>query len=792
MRAPGLTPNDRAFADFARRANKPVVLVANKSEGKHGEVGAMESYALGLGDPIQISAEHGEGLSDLYDALRVLMPEPVEEAEEFDDDDIIVSDEELAQRPIRVAIVGRPNAGKSTLINHLLGEERLLTSAEAGTTRDSISVEITWQGREFRVFDTAGLRRRSRIEEKLEKLSVADALRAVRFAEVVVMMMDAQNRFEEQDLRIADLIEREGRAIVLAVNKWDLMERKAKSDFRAAHRCRSLAAAGQGRAGRRGVRADGRGHRPADDGDRGSLRGVEQARADGHAQSLVRAGGRCQPAARGLRPPAEAELHHPGQGAAAELCPVLLARRRRAAILSALSHQQHARGLRSAGHADPDHAARKGQSVRPQAQAAVVSEQASAQAADTPPVRSGAAAFIFVTILLDMLALGLILPILPKLVESFVDNDTATAARIFGLFGTAWALMQFLFSPILGALSDRFGRRPVVLLSNFGLALDYVLMALAPSLAWLFIGRVISGITSASISTAFAYIADVTPPERRAAVFGKIGAAFGAGFILGPALGGLLGGMDPRLPFWIAAGLSFANTLYGWLILPESLPPERRAPFRWKSASPLGALHLLRSNRILAGLSLANFFGQVAHVVLPSTFVLYATYRYGWDTTTVGLTLALVGVCAMVVQGAGVGPIVKRLGERRALLLGLACGALGFFIYGAAPTGPLFWIGIPVMSLWGVAGAAIQALTTQLVAPDQQGQLQGATNSVNSIAQMVGPFLFTLTFAYFISDQAPLKMPGAPFLLAAALLGLGLVIAWRTLSTALVRKGAGS
>src|SRR6478735_6268059 len=202
----GLTPNDRAFADFARRANKPVVLVANKAEGKHGEIGAMESYALGLGDPVQISAEHGEGLSDLYDALRDLMPEPVEESEAFDDDDII--EDEAATRPIRVAIVGRPNAGKSTLINHLLGEERLLTSPEAGTTRDSIAVEMEWQGRQFRVFDTAGLRRRSRIEEKLEKLSVADALRAVRFAEVVVMMMDAQNRFEEQDLRIADLVER--------------------------------------------------------------------------------------------------------------------------------------------------------------------------------------------------------------------------------------------------------------------------------------------------------------------------------------------------------------------------------------------------------------------------------------------------------------------------------------------------------------------------------------------------------------------------------------------------------
>jgi GTP-binding protein len=221
----GLTPNDRAFADFARRADKPVVLVANKSEGKQGDAGAMEAYALGLGEPVQISAEHGEGMGELYDALRGLMPEP-DEREEFDDDDVIAPDEESSPRPIRVAIVGRPNAGKSTLINHLLGEERLLTSSEAGTTRDSISVEITWQGRDFRVFDTAGLRRRSRIEEKLEKLSVADALRAVRFAEVVVLMMDTQNKFEEQDLRIADLIEREGRALVIAVNKWDLMESK--------------------------------------------------------------------------------------------------------------------------------------------------------------------------------------------------------------------------------------------------------------------------------------------------------------------------------------------------------------------------------------------------------------------------------------------------------------------------------------------------------------------------------------------------------------------------------------
>src|ERR1019366_6578315 len=221
----GLTPNDRAFADFARRANKPVILVASKSEGKQGDAGAMESYALGLGEPIQISAEHGEGLSDLYDALRALMPEPVDEPEEFDDDDVIESDEDLSKRPIRVAIVGRPNAGKSTLVNRLLGEERLLTAAEAGTTRDAIAVDLEWRGQKFRFHDTAGLRRRGRVDEKLEKLSVADALNAVRFAEVVVVLLDVQNAFEEQDQRIADLVEQEGRAIVIAVNKWDLKEK---------------------------------------------------------------------------------------------------------------------------------------------------------------------------------------------------------------------------------------------------------------------------------------------------------------------------------------------------------------------------------------------------------------------------------------------------------------------------------------------------------------------------------------------------------------------------------------
>ena len=415
----------------------------------------------------------------------------------------------------------------------------------------------------------------------------------------------------------------------------------------------------------------------------------------------------------------------------------------------------------------------------------VDTELASSDGVPSPQApRRGAVAFIFVTILLDMLALGLIMPILPKLIESFVANDTAQAARIFGLFGTAWALMQFVFSPVLGSLSDRFGRRPVILLSNFGLAADYVLMAMAPSLAWLFIGRLISGITSASISTAFAYIADLTPPERRAAIFGRMGAAFGAGFVLGPATGGLLGDIDPRLPFWAAAGLSFVNAVYGLLVLPESLGHERRSPFRWRTANPLGALQLLRSDRMLAGLSMVNFITQLAHVVLPSTFVLYATYRYGWDTRTVGLTLAIVGVCAMVVQGGAVGWIVRSLGERGALLLGLCSGTLGFLIFGLAPTGMLSWLGIPAMALWGVSGAAIQALMTRLVPADRQGRLQGATLSVQSMAQLAGPFLFTLTFAYFIGVTAPVHLPGAPFLLASMLLVVALAIALRTIRAA--------
>jgi DHA1 family tetracycline resistance protein-like MFS transporter len=395
------------------------------------------------------------------------------------------------------------------------------------------------------------------------------------------------------------------------------------------------------------------------------------------------------------------------------------------------------------------------------------------------PARRAALAFIFVTVLLDMLSLGMVLPVLPKLVENFLGGDTARAAAIFGLFGTAWALMQLLFSPVLGALSDSHGRRPVVLISNFGLGLDYVLMALAPNLWWLFVGRVISGISAATISTGFAYISDVTAPDKRAASFGMLGAAFGIGFILGPSLGGVLGAVDPRLPFWVAASLSILNGCYGLLVLPESLPPERRMSFRWRRASPFGALKLLRSHSELSGLAIAKFLADLSHVVLSSVYVLYASYRYGWDERAIGLTLAIVGACSLIVQAGLVGPIVRHFGERRALLFGLAGGVCGFVAFGAAATGEWFLLGIPLLALWGLAGPSTNGLMTRRVSPSEQGQLQGGNASIQSVANLIGPFVFTLTFSYFIGGTGLLHLPGAPFLLAALLLALSAAIAWR-------------
>jgi DHA1 family tetracycline resistance protein-like MFS transporter len=396
------------------------------------------------------------------------------------------------------------------------------------------------------------------------------------------------------------------------------------------------------------------------------------------------------------------------------------------------------------------------------------------------PVRRAALMFIFVTVMLDMLAFGIIIPVFPHLVQRMTGGDISTAAQWTGIMGALFGLMQFVFSPVQGALSDRFGRRPVILTSNLALGLDFIVMALAQTLPILFIGRLISGIASASFSTANAYIADVTPKEKRAAAYGMMGGAFGIGFIIGPALGGFLGGISISAPFWVAAGLALANFLYGWFILPESLPPERRsARFDIRNANPLGALRLLRRYPQVFGLAIVFFLVSLAQFSLNSTFVLYADYRYGWGAQAVGYTLALVGVCSAIVQAGLVRRVVPRFGERPVMLAGLLFGIGGFLTLGFATTGPIFLLGIPLLSLSGLGGPTTQSIITRQVDPHEQGRLQGAVTSLASLATVFGPFLFTQTFAFFISPQSDLHLPGAAFLLSSVLLGIGFALGWR-------------
>ena len=402
-----------------------------------------------------------------------------------------------------------------------------------------------------------------------------------------------------------------------------------------------------------------------------------------------------------------------------------------------------------------------------------------AEPTTTPTPTVGRAAFVFILVMvaLDMVAFGIIAPVLPDLIRQFEGGDFARASSVTGYFGFAWATMQFIFSPVLGAWSDRFGRRPVMLISCFGLSIDYVFMALAPSLRWLLVGRIISGITTSNVSTAFAYVTDVTKPEERAKPFGMISAAFGLGFVIGPAVGGWLGNMNLRFPFWAAAALSFGNALYGYFVLPESLPPERRAKSAWHMANPLGALRLLRSNTELAGLAVVMTLYYLAHNSLPSMWALYTEYRYAWNRSDVGDSLALVGVCAAVVSGVLVGPFVKRFGERRSLLAGLLFGTIGFAGFGLGTRGWMMLSVIPFIALWGIAAPAIQSLMSRHVDPSSQGKLQGAINSLRAITGMAGPVLFTQIFAVAISPRYGLHLAGAPYDLAAVLLGASMLLA---------------
>ena len=392
--------------------------------------------------------------------------------------------------------------------------------------------------------------------------------------------------------------------------------------------------------------------------------------------------------------------------------------------------------------------------------------------------RKAAVVFIFITVMLDMLALGLIAPVLPKLILDFRGGNAVSAATWLGWFGTIFAAMQFFFSPVLGVLSDRFGRRPVILLSNLGLGLDYIVMALSPTIGWLFLGRIISGISASSIPTAMAYISDVVPKEKRAGAFGMIGVAFGVGFILGPAIGGPLGDLSPRLPFWVAAGFSLANWLYGFLFVPESLRSEYRQEFTLRRANPIGSLVLLRSHPELWKLATLQFLAYISHEVFV-IWALYAIYRYAWSQSMIGVSLAMVGVFTAAISGGLTGRIVAWLGERRTLYIGQFFGAVGMVIAGIARGGALYIASIPVISMWNISFPAAQGMMTHRVSEREQGELQGAIQSLRSIAFVIGPFLFSGTFAWFINPKHSFQLPGAPYYLAAALLFTAMLMATR-------------
>lgn len=385
--------------------------------------------------------------------------------------------------------------------------------------------------------------------------------------------------------------------------------------------------------------------------------------------------------------------------------------------------------------------------------------------------------FILVTVFIDVLGIGIIIPILPELIKEFAGGSTAAAGRWFGLLAASYGAAQFLFAPVLGALSDRVGRRPVILAALFGLGADYVVMGLAPSIGWLFAGRLAAGVMGASITTANAYVADISGPENRAKNFGLIGAAFGLGFIFGPALGGLLGDVGLRLPFFAAAGLALVNCLYGYFVLPESLPPEKRDRFRWAKANPIGSLKTIRSYPLVRGLAVAFVFIVLAQRGLETTWVLYTGHKFGWDEQANGLSLALVGVMAAMVQGKLVQPVVRRLGERRTIVAGLGVAVATFVGYGLATRGWMLLAFIVFGSFGGVAGPAIQGLVAGAVPSREQGKVQGGLQSVMSLTGIFAPLVFTSgLFSYFTSAGAPFQFPGAPFVLGALMSLSALVV----------------
>jgi DHA1 family tetracycline resistance protein-like MFS transporter len=398
--------------------------------------------------------------------------------------------------------------------------------------------------------------------------------------------------------------------------------------------------------------------------------------------------------------------------------------------------------------------------------------------------RKAAIGFIFITLLIDVTGLGLIIPVVPKLIEQLLHTtDISKVALYGGLLTFSYAIMQFLFAPVLGNLSDKFGRRPVLLFSLFGFGLDYLFLSFAPSITWLFVGRVIAGITGASMTTASAYIADISTPETRAQNFGMIGAAFGLGFIIGPMIGGLLGEMGPRIPFLVAAGLALLNAAYGYFILPESLGVENRRSFDWKRANPISSLKNLSRFPAVSGLIVSFFLIYIASHAVQSNWSYFNIEKFKWTPKIIGISLAVVGVLVSAVQGGLVRFVNPKLGNEKSVYVGLLLYTFGLVLFGLATQSWMMFVFLIPYCLGGISGPGLQAIISGQVPPNEQGELQGSLTSVISITSIVGPLVMSNLFAYFTGPSAPIYFPGAPFMLAAFLMLLSCLFAYRALRT---------
>jgi DHA1 family tetracycline resistance protein-like MFS transporter len=398
--------------------------------------------------------------------------------------------------------------------------------------------------------------------------------------------------------------------------------------------------------------------------------------------------------------------------------------------------------------------------------------------------RKAAIGFIFITLLIDVTGLGLIIPVMPKLIEDLLQtSDISKASQYGGWLTFAYAFTQFLFAPVLGNLSDKYGRRPVLLFSLLGFGIDYLFLSFAPSIGWLFVGRVIAGVTGASFTTASAYIADISTNENRAQNFGMIGAAFGLGFILGPMIGGLLGELGARVPFFVAAGLALLNCAYGYFVLPESLSKENRRGFEWRRANPVGSLLQLKKYPAVAGLIISMILIYIAGHAVQSNWSFFNIERFGWSPKMIGISLGIVGLLVGGVQGGLVRVVNPRIGNEKSIYVGLGLYALGLLLFAFATEGWMMFVFLIPYCLGGIAGPALQSIISGHVPPNEQGELQGALTSLMSATSIIGPPLMTNLFAYFTHKEAPVYFPGAAFFLGAVLMMASTYYAYKALHT---------